>query len=204
MENKLTELTGGIKIVPSCATVKQLKYVVEDTSYPCIMLKMGEIGNIRKIVGYIHKYEKKVMLHLDSLKGVARDKEGVGYLKQIGVDAVISMRAQNIRLIHDAGMLSLLGAFLVDSASVNQTIQNVKNVKPDILIAMPITVPDIVYERLRKEISIPVMGGGLGVNRIVIDHAIGCGLEACAVTDQKMLDFYASERIDKLYSIDGK
>ncbi|MBQ9155861.1 MAG: glycerol-3-phosphate responsive antiterminator [Eubacterium sp.] len=190
MDNILTSLTGGRPVVPSCVDTRQLKYVVEFTSYPCVMLKMGDISNIRKIVAYIHRFEKKVMLHMDSLKGVAKDKEGARYLKQIGVDAVISMRAQNIRMLHDAGLITLLGAFLVDSASVNQTIQNVHTVKPDVLIAMPITVPDVIYQKLKREITVPIMGGGLGVDHRVIDHAIECGVESCAVTDRAILDYY--------------
>ena len=193
LTNPLTDLTEGRTIVPSCATPEQLNYIVKETDWPCVMLKMGEVGNIRGIIHFIHKYGKKVMVHLDSLRGIAKDKEGARYLKYIGVDSIISMRAQNIRMLHDAGMTTILGAFLVDSASVNQTIQNVRNTKPDILVSMPITVPDEIYQKLQEELSIPIMAGGLGVDSDVIDHAISCGVQAIAVTDRKILDYYAKD-----------
>ena len=98
-------------------------------------------------------------------------------------------------LIKEAGMISLLGAFLVDSASVTQTIVNVGNVKPDVLIAMPITIPDVVFHRLRTNMNIPIMGGGLGVSCKVIDHALEIGMEACAVTDREKLSHYTDRHL---------
>ena len=92
-------------------------------------------------------------------------------------------------------MISLLGAFLVDSASVTQTIVNVGNVKPDVLIAMPITIPDVVFHRLRTNMNIPIMGGGLGVNCKVIDLALEIGMEACAVTDREKLSHYTDRHL---------
>lgn len=188
--NRLRELTKGQKMIPSCTIPKQMEYIVEKTDWACVMLKMGNIGNINSLVNYIHRHGKKVMVHLDSLKGIARDKEGFRYLSQIGTDAIITMRAQNIGMINDNGIISLLGAFLVDSASVAQTLLNVKKVSPDVLIAMPITVPDIVFKQLRENMNIPIIGGGLGVSFEVIDHALEIGMEACAVTDRKILDHY--------------
>jgi len=193
MKNRLLELTKGQKMIPSCATPKQMEYIVEKTDWSCVMLKMGNVGNIQSLVDYIHKKQKKVMVHLDSLKGIARDKEGIRYLSQIGSDAVITMRAQDIGMINEARMISLLGAFLVDSASVAQTIANVRNVSPDVLIAMPITIPDMVFEQLRKNMAIPIMGGGLGVSIEILDHALEIGMKACAVTDREKLDHYSAE-----------
>ena len=195
MVNHLRELISNQVIVPSCSTYKQMEFIAEKTNWQCIMLKMGDVGNIRSIIRYIHSNNKKVMIHLDSLKGLARDREGIRYLSQIGADAVISMRAQNIPMIKEAGMISLLGAFLVDSASVTQTIVNVGNVKPDVLIAMPITIPDVVFHRLRTNMNIPIMGGGLGVSCKVIDHALEIGMEACAVTDREKLSHYTDRHL---------
>ena len=198
MVNGLRKLIGNQIMVPSCSTYKQMEYIAEQTNWQCIMLKMGDVGNIRSIIRYIHSHNKKVMIHLDSLKGIAKDKEGIRYLSRIGSDAVISMRAQNISMIKEAGMISLLGAFLVDSASVAQTILNVGNVKPDVLIAMPITIPDVVFYRLRSNMSIPIMGGGLGVSCQVIDHALEIGMEACAVTDREKLSHYTDRHLQDI------
>ena len=84
----------------------------------------------------------------------------------------------------------MLGTFLVDSSSLHLTLQNIHANKPDAVIAMPMTVPDEVYGILQKSTSIPIMAGGLGMDMDIINHVLGLGIRACAVTDRKILEQY--------------
>lgn len=190
MESRLEELLKEDRLIPSAANSEQLKYALEETSFSCIMLKMGDINTIGKIIAHIHKCDKKVMLHMDSLKGISKDKSGIHYLKRMGADALLTMKSQNIRMIKDEGIYAILGTFLVDSSSVNLTIQNVHANKPDAMIVMPMTVPDEVYKMLRECTKIPIMAGGLGVNMEIINHVLELGVKACAVTDREILNQY--------------
>lgn len=174
----------------SCANTAKLKLAVEQMNYPCIMLKMGDINSLKKYVAYIHNNGKKVMVHVDSVKGISRDKAGFHYMKRIGVDAIISMKPQNIKLIREEEMHASLGMFLVDSASVASAIQNIHMTKPDSVIAMPMTIPDEIYEQMHNSTNIPILAGGLGVNREIISHVLSLGVRACAVTDQKLLQLF--------------
>lgn len=72
------------------------------------------------------------------------------------------------------------------------TIQNIHGNKPDAIIAMPMTIPDSVYEILKQNTRILIMSGGLGVNKEIIDHVLDLGIRACAVTDRDILDKYES------------
>ncbi len=186
----IKESLGEAKVIPSIASVESLKHIVEQTTFPCIMLKMGSINNLAKIVAYIHQHGKHVMLHLDSVKGIAKDKSGMQYLKKIGVDMVITMKSQHIRMIKEAEMGAVLGCFLVDSSSVQLSIQNIKNNHPDIVITMPITVPDDVIREMKKASNIPIIAGGLGMTKEIIDHALSLNIDACAVTDWNVLKEY--------------
>ncbi|MCI8485346.1 MAG: glycerol-3-phosphate responsive antiterminator [Lachnospiraceae bacterium] len=190
MKNKLEELLREDRMIPSVSTVEQLKYAVERCSFSCIMLKMGDINTIGKMIAHIHKYEKSAMVHLDSIKGISKDKSGIHYLRRIGVDSLITMKSQNIRMIKEEGIHSVLGTFLVDSSSVAVTLQNMHTNKPDAVIAMPMTIPDSIYEILQENTQIPIMAGGLGMSREIIDHVLGLGVRACAVTDKNILEQY--------------
>lgn len=173
-------------VIPSCVNNSQLKYAAEETDYEYIMLKMGDIFSIRKIANYIHGRGKKMMLHLDSLKGVTRDSTGFEYLKKSGVDSVITMKSRQVRMIKDAGIQAVLGCFIVDSASLEQTILNTRSNKPDAIIVMPMTVPDSVYEKIREACDTTILAGGLGVEKEIIRHVLDQGVSACAVTDSEM------------------
>lgn len=196
MEDRLEQLLKGSRMIPSVASVKQLKYAVEQENYPCIMLKMGDISTIRKITAYIHQSGKKLMLHIDSVKGVAKDEEGFRFLKNIGVDSIITMKSQYIRLIKEKGMYAILGTFLVDSSSVMQTLQNIRSNKPDAIVVMPMTIPDETYGWLKENVSLPILAGGLGVNYEIICHVLKQGVKACAVTDQNILDQWSKMQGD--------
>lgn len=186
MEDNIMKLLQGSLVIPSVSNMEHLKFVVEKTTFSCVMVKMGDLNNIGTIVHYIHKAEKKVLLHIDSIKGISKDKAGFHYLKRIGVDAVITMKSQNIRMIKEEGMVAILGTFLVDSASINLTIQNIHSNKPDAIVAMPMTIPDEVYEKIKTSSRIPILAGGLGVNGEIVDRVLKHGVCACAVTDRKV------------------
>lgn len=186
MENKIMELLQGSLVIPSVSNMEHLKFAAEKTTFSCVMVKMGDLNNIGTIVHYIHRAEKKVLLHIDSIKGISKDKAGFHYLKRIGVDAVITMKSQNIRMIKEEGMIAILGTFLVDSASINLTIQNIHSNKPDAIVAMPMTIPDEVYEKIKSCSRVPILAGGLGVNGEIVDRVLKLGACACAVTDRKV------------------
>ncbi|MCD8018406.1 MAG: glycerol-3-phosphate responsive antiterminator [Clostridiales bacterium] len=190
MEKWLKHYLGDCTIIPSVATSESLKYIVEHSNFPCIMLKMGDINTIRNIVTYIHKHHKFVMIHMDSVKGISKDKAGIHYFKRIGVDIIITMKSQHIRMIKDEGIKAILGTFLIDSASVQLTIQNLRTSKPDAVVVMPMTVPDQIYEKIITCSEAPVIAGGLGIDKEIIDHVLTLPVEACAITDQALLKEY--------------
>lgn len=186
----MDDLLGGFRAIPSCANTANLKFAVEQTRYPCVMLKMGDINTLKRYVAYIHKFEKKVLVHVDSIKGISRDKAGFHYMNRIGVDGIITMKPQNIKMIKEEEIHATLGVFLVDSASVTSAIQNIQMMKPDSVIAMPMTIPKEVYGQLKKCVGIPILAGGLGVSEEILTSVLSMGVEACAVTDQTMLKIF--------------
>ncbi|MCI5944389.1 MAG: glycerol-3-phosphate responsive antiterminator [Eubacterium sp.] len=193
MAISLEELLKNYKLIPSAANKASLKFAVEQTDYPCIMLKMGDINTLRKYTTYIHEYGKTVMVHIDSIKGIAKDKAGFHYMKRIGVDAIISMKPQYIKMIREEDIHAILGVFLVDSASVSYAVQNIHFTKPDSVIVMPMTIPDETFEYLQKSVNVPILAGGLGIHERIISHVLSLGITACPVTNQELLKKYMEE-----------
>jgi len=194
MEQKWKELLKDTKVIPSASTIEQLKYIVEETTFPCVMVKLGDINNIEKIVAYVHQKKKAIMLHMDSVKGISNEKAGFHYLKRIGVDAINTMKPQYIRMIKEENMLAVLGTFLVDSASISNTFQNIYANKPDAVIVMPMTVPDEIYINLMENTKIPILGGGLGIRQDIVDHVLELGVASCVVTDRQVYKKFEKRR----------
>lgn len=179
-------LLSGEHIIPSVTSLEELDFFLQHTQHTWVCLKMGDINSLVSIISNIRKHNRKVMLHLDSIKGIGKDKEGLRWLKRIGTDAVITMKSQQIKMIREQNLYAILGSFLVDSASVNQTLLNIRTHKPDAVLIMPITVPNSVYETLHTEHTC-ILAGGLGVKHSIIQQSLDCGVRACIVTDQKLI-----------------
>lgn len=173
-------------IIPSVTTVDDLHYFIEHTQCEWVCLKMGDINNLASIVSTLHENNRKALLHLDSVKGIAKDKEGINYLKYIGVDAVISMKLQHLKLLREAGIFSVLGSFIIDSSAITQTVSNIKAGKPDAVLIMPMSVPEFVYSEIRKYSSC-IITGGLGQEHSLIEQTFANGASACIVTNRARL-----------------
>lgn len=179
-------LLSGDCIIPSVTSVEELNFFLKHTQHPWVCLKMGDINSLVSIISTIHKHDRKVMLHLDSVKGINKDKEGIRWLKRIGTDAVITMKSQHIKMIRDQNLYAILGSFIVDSASVNQTVQNIRTNKPDAVLIMPMSIPHSIYETLQAEHTC-ILAGGLGTEHSIIQQSLDCGSCACVVTDRKRI-----------------
>ena len=98
-------------VIPSVHQRKELLYAIEKTAADWIMLKLGDINTLPQLVGHIHRAGKKVMVHQDSIKGIARDKMGIQYMANCGVDCVITMKSQCMKYIKESGMMAAFGFF---------------------------------------------------------------------------------------------
>ena len=173
-------------IIQSVASESEFNFFLNSTNHKWACLKFGDIRTIEGILGLIHKKGKNALLHLDSVKGVAKDKEGIEYLSVIGAEAIITMRSQNIRTIRESGMIAVLGSFLVDSSAVTQTLKNAAACSPDAILIMPMTVPRYVYEQLKKA-NLPLLAGGMGAEHQDIQNVIDYGASGCIITNRDRL-----------------
>ncbi|MCI8327539.1 MAG: glycerol-3-phosphate responsive antiterminator [Lachnospiraceae bacterium] len=173
-------------IIPSATSKEYLNYFVKRTSHIWVCLKMGEICSLGAIISILHKNNRKAMLHFDFIKGIAKDKEGIEYLKRIGVDAIITTKSQHLKMIRDNEIIAILETFLVDSSAIQQTLSNIRTGKPDAVLVMPMTVPKQVFQKITQEHDC-VLAGGLGVDHEVIQNALDSGARACIVTDRRLI-----------------
>lgn len=184
--NTLKESLCSEAVIPSVTSLEDIHFVLKHTALPWICLKMGDINSLASIIALLHKNNRKVMVHQDSIKGIAKDKEGIAFLKRIGADAIITMKSQNLKMIREGNILAVLGAFIVDSSALAQTVANIKSGKPDAVLIMPMTVPSKVYKRLLQEHDC-ILAGGLGAEHDTIQQSLDNGSLACIVSDRKRI-----------------
>jgi len=178
-------------VIPSVHQRKELLYVMEETIVGWIMLKLGDVNTLSRLVKLIHQSGKRVMVHQDSIKGIARDKMGIQYMGNCGVDCVITMKSLCIKYIKDAGMFAAFGFFIIDSDAYRTGLMNIKECDPDGVILMPGTIPEQIIKAIAGETTAPIMLGGLMTTEEQILNAVGIGATSVASSNPEVWNFSA-------------
>ena len=142
----------------------------------------SSILTLKETIKNTHAKGKKIFIHIDLAEGIGKDKDGIQYLKNLGVDGIISTRSNIIKNAKEVKLSTIQRFFVLDSKSVNSIMDAVKVSKPDMIEIMPGVIYKII-RNLKAEINIPIIAGGLIDTQEEIDQALMEG--AFAVSTSK-------------------
>ncbi len=125
----------------------------------------------------VHNAGKKLYVHMDLAEGIGKDRCGIDFVRRCKVDGIISTRSNIIKLGKEAGLSTVQRFFIVDSKSVDTTIETVKTSKPDMIEIMPGIVTKVVAS-LKATLDMPVICGGLIDDTGEIDTVLSAGASA--------------------------
>ena len=126
-----------------------------------IFLLCADIFNAKSLVDKIKTAGKSALIHIDFLEGIGKDAKAIDYIIEvIRPDGVISTKSSHIKIAKEKGMFTIQRFFLIDNKSYEMTKQSVKSRQPDMIEIMPGVMPGVI-NRMIKELSIPVIAGGL-------------------------------------------
>lgn len=136
-----------------------------------------DILSLSKKLQKAHECQKRLFVHIDLARGIGKDQSGIIFLKKMGVDGVISTKLNIIKLAREAALCTVQRFFIVDSRSVQTTVEAVRASRPDMIEIMPATVCKVI-SRLCRELPIPIIAGGLIEDATEAKTALDCGAAA--------------------------
>lgn len=142
-----------------------------------IFMLSTNIENIKKEAECAHKNGKRLFVHIDLAEGVGKDEYGIRFVKKMGIDGIISTRTNLIKLAKKEGLCTVQRFFIVDSKSVETTLETVKNANPDMIEIMPGIMPKVI-KKIKSHVDIPLVAGGLIENVKEIKDALMSGAVA--------------------------
>lgn len=145
-----------------------------------IFLLNADIISIRDKVAQAHEKSILLYVHMDLAEGIGKDRAGINYLANMGVDGIISTRSNLIKLAREANMFTVQRFFVVDSHSVDTVIETVKASKADMIEVMPGVVSKVI-SKLKEHIKIPIIAGGLFEDENEIETALNNGAIAVSI-----------------------
>lgn len=133
----------------------------------------ANILTIKDRIKEAHAKGKSIFVHIDLCDGVGKDKAGLEFLANCGVDGIVTTRAQHIRQAKDLGLLTVQRFFALDSQGIASIDEMINTAKPDLIEIMPGVITKII-ERF-SGCGIPVIAGGLIESKPEVTGAIGSG-----------------------------
>ncbi len=118
------------------------------------------ILSLEQKIKFAHTKGKKVFIHLDLAEGIGKDKSGIVFAKNLGVDGIISTRSSIIKAAHEEGLFAVQRFFTMDSHSVDVAVDGVKSSKADMIEIMPGVIAKTI-KKLKESTAVPVIAGGL-------------------------------------------
>ncbi|MBQ1396734.1 MAG: glycerol-3-phosphate responsive antiterminator [Eubacterium sp.] len=125
-----------------------------------IFLLHSNIITVHQSVKEIHSAGKKVFVHVDFAEGIGKDRAGLEFLARQGVDGVLTTRTNIVRMAREFNLITVQRFFLVDSHSLQTSVESIRLSKPDIIELMPGIVTKKIRE-FRQLADMPIIAGGI-------------------------------------------
>ena len=149
-----------------------------------IFLLGCDIATIGERIKAVKKAKKYIFVHIDLAEGVGKDRSGIRFLAQCGVDGIISTKSNLIKYAKDQGLLTIQRFFAYDSHGVGSIEDVLNNTKPDIMEIMPGVIGKIVERFATGEI--PLIAGGLVETKQEVTTALKLGALAVSTGKEEL------------------
>ncbi len=145
----------------------------------------ANIVSVRENTEQVHNAGKKLFIHIDLAEGIGKDKYGILFLRDIGIDGIISTRANLIKLAKEEGLFAVQRFFAVDSHSIETTLEGLKSSKADMIEIMPGIMPKVI-NKFKRKTDKPVIAGGLIENNEEISEILNSGAFAVSTGKKEL------------------
>lgn len=185
MKNEMLEQLLNFPVI---AAIKNADGLEKALKSPCsvIFILHGNICSIGEIIRRIKEAGKLAIVHLDLIDGLANREISVDFLRGNTVaDGIISTRFPLVKRAKELGMITVQRFFLLDSLSLETVGKHISAGSADFIEILPGVMPKII-KRCIHDTGIPVITGGLILDKEDIVSALGAGATAVSTTKEDL------------------
>ncbi|MFC4023826.1 glycerol-3-phosphate responsive antiterminator [Oceanobacillus longus] len=175
-------------ILPAIRKMKDFDKALE-TSHDSIVILESRLVQIKSLVEYARKANKKVLIHFDLIQGLKSDEFGMEFLiREVNPDGILSTRGNVINLAKKKKLLAIQRIFLLDSLALDHNLKLIEKIKPDCIEVLPGLMPTII-EQIGQQTTIPIIAGGLIKSEEEVEAAIQAGAVAVSTSNKNLWSF---------------
>lgn len=174
------EIQSGV--LPAIRKMKDFDKALE-TSHEIIVLLETRLSQLKSLVDYAKRANKKAFIHADLIQGLKADEYGMEFLiREVKPDGILSTRGNVISLAKKHKLVAIQRLFLLDSQALDHNLKLIERFQPDCVEVLPGLMPSII-EEVFQQTNIPVIAGGLIKSEEQVTAALDAG--AIAVSTSK-------------------
>ena len=182
---KMSDMITCLECDPVIAAVTDEKWQAAiESPAQVIFYLSANLLTVAEKVKQAHEAEKIVMVHMDLAEGIGKDRSGIRFLSQCGVDGIISTKAQLIRLAKEQNLITVQRFFALDSKGMESIEEMLRNTNPHLMEIMPGVIGKAISRFHRS--GIPVIAGGLIETKQEVTDALSAGATAVSTGQQKL------------------
>ncbi|WP_298211563.1 glycerol-3-phosphate responsive antiterminator [Ferrimicrobium sp.] len=128
-----------------------------------------------------------VFVHVDMLRGISNDSEGMRLLASFGhPKGIITTHPSAVNAAKKLGLLAIERIFLLDSLSVESGLRNVLRTKPDAVEVLPGVLPEQIT-KVADSIDVPLIAGGLITHLDQVTAALKAGARGVSTSSGSLV-----------------
>ncbi len=187
--NKMEHLQNYFKKHPVIAGVRDKRSLQKAIKSQCIALFIlnSNIMELEGIMDLARKYDKLVFLHIDLIKGIARDKAGVNYLAEKCLcDGIVTTKSNLIKAAKKENLMAVQRLFLLDSAALETGKHLLESYRPDAVEILPGIAAPYFIAHIKQRNLCSVIAGGLIRKKNEVKELIDYGVMAISTSNDAL------------------
>ena len=151
-----------------------------------LFILKGNAFHLSSFIHQAHERNKGVVVHIDLISGIGKDRAGIHYLRALGVDAIITSRSQLIAAGRAEKLVTIQRLLLLDDLALESGVRTVARSQPDIVEVLPGVIFPEIAPTLLSLLPGPFIAGGFISTFSQVERNIASGAILCSSSTQEL------------------
>ncbi len=178
------DLKSLLEEMPVIAAVKNDEELALACQSECrvVFLLYSDICRMGGLVDQIKESGKLAVVHLDLIDGLENKPIAAQFIRQTTkADGIISTKPMLIKAAKEQGLMTVQRVFMIDSIAFKNMKKHLEQGHADMIEVLPGVMPKML-KRIVRDVTIPVIAGGLVVDKEDVIAALSSGAIAVSST----------------------
>ncbi len=158
-KQEFLRLAHRFPVAAAMKSKEDMETALQSDALLLFMLK-GDAFQIAPFVAQAHQKGKYIVVHIDLVSGIGKDRAGIQYLHQMGVDAIITSRSQLVTASRAEGLLTIQRLLLIDDSALETGVRTIARAAPDFVEVLPGIIFPAIASILQQLLPGPFIAGG--------------------------------------------